>query len=526
MAADEDVRRALTLDQRFEPLAALVRDSSPESIHRGAIASVDTSGLLRGWVGDPSVPILLRSTAKPFQALAVVESGAAEAFSITAEEIAVMAGSHAGQQEHTRVVAGLLERCGVSPDSLVCGPLVHMCSGKHAGMVALALHLGAPVAGYERTDHPVQREIARTIEKLLAMRPVPRAWGEALPEATTDAAASTADGAASPSLFAGVDGCGVPVIRLPLDAVAWLYALLGAGATPGLATVRDAMLALPELVGGRTRFDTRLMRSLPGRVVAKGGAEGVQALAVCPQADIPADEGMVVGLVIKVEDGSTRPIPLVVRACLEASGLQLPSDMPTQTPPRDEWTERTLSPGEWVALFDAAALGGDGVQGLAPAGQVPGLLQEGGKIELVVGRGDEKDLARFLREEWPLSDEETFGRETQWIADPFALILKQRRKVLAVLKGHFLGGLASVDEFIVGRDYRSRGVGAYMLARFEEEARRRGCARVVLRTVKGGRSEGFYRRLGYERECVQLDYEFGEDFVRLMHRIHPTGEGE
>ena len=115
MAADEDVRGALTLDQRFEPLAALVRDASPESIHRGAIASVDASGLSRGWVGDPSVPILLRSTAKPFQALAVVESGAAEAFSITAEEIAVMAGSHAGQQEHTRVVAGLLERCGVSP---------------------------------------------------------------------------------------------------------------------------------------------------------------------------------------------------------------------------------------------------------------------------------------------------------------------------------------------------------------------------------------------------------------------------
>ncbi len=178
-----------------------------------------------------------------------------------------------------------------------------------------------------------------------------------------------------------------------------------------------------------------------------------------------------------------------------------------------------------VVLVESSALGGPSAEDPRPDGGRFDLAEVGDRLAMVVGRGDEKDLARFLREEWPLSDEETFGRETQWIADPYALILKQRRKVLAVLKGHFLGGLASVDEFIVGRDYRSRGIGADMLARFEEEARRRGCARIVLRTVKGGRAEDFYRRMGYERECVQLDYEFGEDFVRLTHRVRSAGEG-
>ncbi len=329
MTADRETRTAIALDQRFEPVAALLRGSTPESIHRGAIAVVDSAGSLRGRVGDASLPLLLRSAAKPFQALAVIESGAAEALAITPEEIAVMTGSHAGQREHTQVVAGLLKRCGVAAEALVCGPLVHMCSGKHAGMVAQARHLGAPVEGYERSDHPVQLEVARTIEGLLAMRPGRRA-----------AEPAQAGRGSGPALFDGEDGCGVPVIRLTLEEAAWLFALLGEGATPGLARVRDAMLAHPGLVGGRTRLDTRLMLSLPGRVAAKGGAEGVQGLAVCPVHDAGGDTEMAVGVVLKVEDGSARPIPLLARLSLESCGLELPSDMAGQTAPRDEWTER------------------------------------------------------------------------------------------------------------------------------------------------------------------------------------------
>ena len=509
MKAEDSTRRAMNLDQRFEPVAALVRGSTVESVHRGALAAVDSAGSVLGHVGDPSLRISLRSVAKPLQALALVESGAAEAFGVSSEELAVVAGSHSGQSEHTRLVTAMLERCAVAPEALVCGAPTHMCSGKHAGMIVLARHLGAPIEGYELPDHPVQQEIERAILGLLEQRPA----------ATALQVAPAHDGGGRSTLFDGTDGCGVPLISLSLDALGWLYALLGAGATPALASVRDAMLAHPELIGGRNTFDTRLMLCCPGRVISKGGAEGVQALALCPPQNAAGPRRAPVGVVLKIQDGSPRPIPLLSRVYLEACGVMVPDEMPTETAPREEWTERALSSGEVIPLFEARVLGwGEEVAEETLADDLKEELKHG-RLVLVEGRGDEKDLTRFLRDEWPLSDEETFGRATQWIADPYALTLRHKRKVLAVLKGHFLGGLASVDEFIVGHEYRSRGVGAHMLVRFEEEAHRRRCARVVLRTVKGGRAESFYRRLGYQRECVQLDYEFGEDFVRLAKRL-------
>jgi GNAT superfamily N-acetyltransferase len=91
--------------------------------------------------------------------------------------------------------------------------------------------------------------------------------------------------------------------------------------------------------------------------------------------------------------------------------------------------------------------------------------------------------------------------------------------VLAVLRGHFVGGLGSVDEFVVGKGDRGRGLGSDMLNRFEKEALRRGCDRVVLRAVKDAESERFYRDRGYSRESVQFSYEFGYDYVRLTRRI-------
>lgn len=528
MDEHRDIRRAVGFDQRFEPLAALLRGDVEESLHRGGLAVVDAEGRLRGNTGDPAALVHLRSAAKPFQALAVVESGAADAFGVTSEELAVMAGSHAGQTEHVRAVRSLLARSGAAESELVCGPPIHMCSGKHAGMLLLAHHLGAPRQGYELATHPVQQTIARTIAGLLAGRPA--AVRPAVDvEVRSGAEASAAAGpVARPShtpesLFVGIDGCGVPVVRLSLDDAAWLFALLAQGATPALVQVRDAMLAHPEMVAGKSRLDTRVMRAAPGRVAAKGGAEGVQGLALLAGDDAPA-----LGCVIKVEDGSARSLPALTQRFLEVWGLRVPAGSIEQTSPRDEWTARALAPGELRLLVDArdfgrpAPAGGVAAPTQAPAEAAPAAALEGAKLELVVGHGDEKELIRFLREEWPLSDQEVFGRQTQWIADPYALILKQKRRVVGVLKGHFLGGLASIDEFIVGHEYRGSGLGAVLLARFEEEARRRGCGRVVLRAVRGGRAEYFYRRHGYETECVQLNYEFGEDFIRLTHRLQTS----
>ena len=61
-------------------LIEVTRGPAVESRHRGQIVVVDGQGKLINQLGDPEVLVCLRSLAKPFQALAVVTSGAAAAF--------------------------------------------------------------------------------------------------------------------------------------------------------------------------------------------------------------------------------------------------------------------------------------------------------------------------------------------------------------------------------------------------------------------------------------------------------------
>ncbi|NIM06748.1 MAG: asparaginase, partial [Armatimonadetes bacterium] len=60
-------------------LVKVYRNGTVESVHQGAVAVVDDAGKLLFRAGDPDFVTFLRSSAKPFQALAVVESGTAEA---------------------------------------------------------------------------------------------------------------------------------------------------------------------------------------------------------------------------------------------------------------------------------------------------------------------------------------------------------------------------------------------------------------------------------------------------------------
>ena len=512
----------LSLDPCFEPIAAVVRGRSVESIHRGAVAVTDTGGALLGGVGDPETYVLLRSAAKPFQAAAIVASGVAEAFSLTDEEIAVIAASHTGASEHVEVVTSLLARTGISAASLVCGSVEHMCSGKHTGMLLLARHLGVSEDGYQREDHSVQREIAGYVASLLANGPRPPRAG---------LAASSAR-AGPRAMFAGTDGCGVPVLGMTLHEAAWLFALLAAGATAALARVRDAMRTYPFLVAGYGRLDTDLMREAAGGIVSKSGAEGVQGIGL-------VDAASPVGCAIKVEDGSERPIAAVVATFLRVWGAS-PEAVATQRGHPAAILDQT---GAEVAriepLVEHASLrrlaGGRASRPNADTGEgAPGAPGPGGarakddavpaarrlfarKGEgLTVSRGDEKEVLRFLREQWPSVDREFFGRALEWSAEPYALVFRRDGKIAAVLKGHFIGGVASVDELMVAEGSRGQGLGSTILSRFEDEARQRRSSKIILRAVKGSPAEDFYRKRGYHRECVQYGYEFGYDYVRLI----------
>lgn len=524
-----DLGEAAAMDACFEPLAALTRGADIESVHRGAAAVVDVSGRLLGSAGDPSVEVVLRSTAKPFQAAVVVGSGAAKAFAVTDEELAVMCGSHAGEPAQVAVVRGLLDRLGAPDSVLVCGSVEHGCSGKHAGMLLLAKHLGAPLEGYEQEPHPVQRMVEREIRQWLAGFPgAPGRTGE------------NRVGRAPRRLFAGVDGCGVPVLRVSLFEAAWLFAALAAGADPVFARVRDAMMAHPGMVAGEDRFDTRAMRAFSPRLVAKSGAEGVQGLGLlAPGIDRPA-----VGWFVKIGDGSARPLPALATLFLRSQDMGEQADAIEAEYPPLLRSVRGGQTGRIGLLLDQSDLRRRMPDGAEPGSDshplgpperesVASRLFRQRAPGVTLCRGDEREIVRFLREEWPAADEETFGRPVEWLAEPVALAVRRHHRIVAVLRGHVTGGVGSVDELIVAQSHRGSGLGTLLLERFEQEAASRGCGRVVLRAVKDSKAEHFYRGKGYRRECVQYSYEFGYDYVRMTKLLRhsrralggPSGEG-
>ncbi len=281
----------------YVPLVEVRRGDTVESLHFGALAVVDARGRLVAAAGDPGTVVVLRSTAKPAQVLPLLDSGAAGRFRFAGEEIAVMIGSHGGEPFHVRAVRSILKAIGLDEGALQCGAhapyhkpsaralrrrgrkpgAVHNnCSGKHAGMLALAVYLGAPTSTYLDPGHPVQRLIRARIEAL----------------------AGLAAGAARPL----IDGCSAPTFAMPLSSLALLYARLaaqaGAGGAPDPAArqVVAAMRAHPEMIAGTGRLCTELIRAGRCGLIAKIGAEGMYALAW-------EEGGAGLGLAFKISDG-------------------------------------------------------------------------------------------------------------------------------------------------------------------------------------------------------------------------------
>ena len=276
-------------------LVEVTRSGRVESEHRGAIAVVDADGKLIAQTGDIHLVSYLRSSAKPFQLLPLVESGGADRFKFTDAELAVMAGSHSGEPRHVAAVQSILSKIGLSEDALQCGvhapfnvdaaralraagrepTAVHNnCSGKHSGMLAQAVDRGLSTHDYTDPDHPVQTTIRQRLAEL--------------------------GGITFDEIGIGVDGCSVPCFALPLRAAALAFARLAQGREDGLSRVARVMMTYPEMVAGEGRLDTDLMRAVPGRVVSKGGAEGYHGMGVIQP------DGTVLGIAIKIGDGDGR----------------------------------------------------------------------------------------------------------------------------------------------------------------------------------------------------------------------------
>lgn len=304
-----------------DPLVEVRRGSLTESRHRGHVVVIEPAGNIVAHLGAPQTVTFLRSSAKPFQALPLLTSGTAERLGFTDREVAIACASHNGEPIHTELVTSMLEKIGLGPEALKCGihepysvevagklrllgqapnVLQNNCSGKHAGMLALAIHLGAPMENYNSAENPVQIAIADTVSHFTEI-PV------------TD-------------MVVGIDGCAVPVFGITMRAMALAYArLVSPPATFDKAT-RDAcarvvrvMTAYPELIGGTAdRLDTEIMRALPGRLISKVGAEGVYTAGILPCEEWP--NGL--GLALKIEDGDDkRARPTVVVETLRQLGV-------------------------------------------------------------------------------------------------------------------------------------------------------------------------------------------------------------
>jgi L-asparaginase II len=275
----------------YEPVIIFTRGRIVESFHNGAIAVVDTEGHLVASYGDPHAVTYLRSSAKPFQTLPLVESGAAEQFGLTPRELAITCASHLGLDMHVETVSSLQQKIGVSESDLLCG--THPLSDP-----ATAARLIRAGQAPPPLRHPVQQAILQTFAEMCDMEPQ--------------------------EVVIGIDGCSVPTFAVPLANAALAFARLAdpsrlpAARAAALRTIFAAMTTNPEMVRGPGEFDTEIMRLCPGKLVSKCGAEAFVGMGLAPGARGAGAPAL--GVAAKIGDGSARADMLVGTEVLRQLG--------------------------------------------------------------------------------------------------------------------------------------------------------------------------------------------------------------
>jgi L-asparaginase II len=292
-------------------IAEVTRGGIVESRHRGAFAVVDRAGHVVAAEGAIAAAVFPRSAVKAFQCLPLVESGAADRFGFTDEELALCCASHNGEAGHLRVARAMLAKAGNAESLFECGAhwpyhepsrlqlireggepadVHNNCSGKHAGMLALARQLGADPHGYVRPDHPVQRLIARTMGEICGV-----------------------DLDAQPC---GTDGCSVPTWAIPLRNLAQGFARFTDPDYAPAQRIIAAVRAHPFMVAGSGDVDTLMMEAVP-RLFIKTGAEGVYCACV-PHAGL--------GIALKIDDGAARASEVAIASVLAGLDIWTPDE--------------------------------------------------------------------------------------------------------------------------------------------------------------------------------------------------------
>jgi L-asparaginase II len=289
-------------------LVEVTRGPVAESLHTGSYVVMDADGAIVASAGEIMRPVFPRSAVKAFQALPLLESGAADRLGFTPAELALAISSHSGEEEHAATSAAMLAKAARDVGCLECGThwpmgdaatrklagaggkpsaLHNNCSGKHAGFVCLCCDMGIDSAGYVQPDHKLQRMLADTMHEMTGVR--------------------------HGSDNRGTDGCSIPTYAVPLKSLASAFAKFSSGVGLGPERIKanrrlQAAAALhPFMVAGTGRFDTRAMTLLGRRAFTKTGAEGVFCAAF-PELGY--------GVALKCEDGAGRAAEVVMAALI------------------------------------------------------------------------------------------------------------------------------------------------------------------------------------------------------------------
>lgn len=292
----------------------LMRGKHSECIHEIHVAVCDAEGQLTHEWGDPHYETYWRSGAKPFQVLPILLHGGIEKFNFSNKDLAVMSSSHSGEPEHTKQIKEILEKIGCTEKDLECGimhplnreiaekilissesftALHNTCSGKHAGMLALAKLLNVETKRYIEVDHPVQIEMKEAIARSVD---IPSSY-----------------------INTGIDGCGVPVFLLAISGMARGYGKLATPQKAHMATdfthalekIQKAIQENPFYIAGTERFETILMEEMKGEILAKSGTDGIFCVSHLPSSE---------GLVLKVADGNSRAFAPATLSLLKEMG--------------------------------------------------------------------------------------------------------------------------------------------------------------------------------------------------------------
>ena len=311
---ETDTELRVHLDRPIGPITVEVtRGGMVESVHRAIAAVVDADGKpVMAW-GDIDRLVYARSAIKPLQALPVLETGAADAFGLTEDQIALCCASHSGEPMHVDRVTTWLAQLGLSVANLECGPQLpyndaaakdilrsgaqptrahNNCSGKHSGMLTTAVHMGEAPRGYTTPEHPVQKRCFDAVQSM-----------------------SGEDLSGTPR---GVDGCGIPVFGCSLKGLATAMARmadpskLSADRQHAIRRIIKACAAHPLMLSGTDEFNSVVLAETGVTCLLKGGAEGVYAGAV---------PGQGLGICLKVDDGAGRASKATFGAILRHLGV-------------------------------------------------------------------------------------------------------------------------------------------------------------------------------------------------------------